>query len=113
MIDQGIWNKLQPGDALVMPGHVVLVDYPMVGDQGSGACVWEASGHRKVKIGGKMVFVEGTAHRGSINESWLIQEKNQQDYELIVFRFNGQIDGLNQNLPQEEVPCGKMGVISR
>jgi hypothetical protein len=106
-IDQAFWKALQPGDALVMPGHVVLVDYPIAELQGSsGACVWEASGHQKVDIGGKMVFAEQTAHRITINETWLVQEKKYQDYDLIVFRFNGQIDGQDQSLPPGEIPCG-------
>jgi cell wall-associated NlpC family hydrolase len=108
-IDQSFWKKLQPGDALVMPGHVVLVDYPIGGELGSsGACVWEASGHRKVKIGDRMIYAEETAHRVTINETWLTQKKNQQDYDLTVFRFKGQIDGLNQNLSSDEVPCGRV-----
>lgn len=109
-IDQAFWKVLQPGDALVMPGHVVLVDYPIVVLQGiSGACVWEASGHQKVKKDGKMVPAEQMARRETIDETWLAQENKFQSYDLIVFRFNGHIDGLDQSLPLGEIPCGTGG----
>jgi hypothetical protein len=88
-----------------MPGHVVLVDYPIGGNQGtSGACIWEASGHHKVRVGDKAIYVEETAHHGTIDETWLAQPK--EDYELVVLRFKGRIERLEHKLPAKDNQCG-------
>jgi cell wall-associated NlpC family hydrolase len=105
IVDDTIWKKLQPGDAILMPDHVILVDYPIGKDQGtSGACVWEASGHRRVRIGPKDTYgyVEETAHHGTIDETWLCQEEH---YEVRVFRFNGKITGLESPMPTTTAKC--------
>jgi len=74
--DEAFWNQLKPGDALLMPGHVVLVDYPITGELGtSAACVWEASGHHQIKKDGQLVYMEELAHHGTIDETWLSKKK--------------------------------------
>jgi|SRR5271157_305716 len=86
------WSRLEPGDAIVEPGsHVVLVDYRVSkGEEMPGACVWEASGHRRYSEGGEPKYMDETAHHGFINDSWL-REINEDSQTFRVFRFAGKI----------------------